>query len=1219
MSDSPVHFVHPEFMHALWIWACAVFVLVLLERRGHGALDRLVSPALQDRLVERPSRWRRWARVALLGLAGFAMIVALMQPQWGSRFVATPRVGAEIMIALDVSRSMLADDAKPSRLERAKAEISDLLSYLDEDYVGLIAFAGRATVLSPMTPDKSFLRLALDRAGPHVVSRGGTNLAEPILRAVAGMGEPGPAQRALILITDGEDHDSFAIDAAKTAAEAGIKIIAIGFGDEAGSQIYLRDPKTGARSLLRDGAGRTVVSRLDGELLREIALATDGAFVPAGTGVLDLASIYDAHISPLTRGQLDERGRTIRDEAFQFLVLLAIICLVAAASIASASGSRRTRRTRRDTRASRVVPLVMAIMFLSTSAPPVRAQSETAAAAPEGSAPDDASTAEEASATKEDSRSTFNRGNEKLRTGDPIAAAALLRAARRDATDDVLLRYAATYNLGVAAIARADGLEAENPPEALAALYEAADWFREAAVARPDESDPRHNLDVTLRRALILSDEISRENAKELDVELDTMIEGQRQRVAQTAGLLEAVVRVGELGAAEELRPAFRDSATQQRLVLADANALGERVAREREQLMALAEEERSPEDILEAAQLEAVLIHLDSAIERMGQTRRQLRQRRAERAYRRGSSALGDLKRARDQLRDLAPQIDILLAEVGQLANSTSALANAGLLRDPAVGTTQPTALPAFLTRESVEADSEQVEARVTELATRLALAAEQALQASASASPPGGAPPGSPDQQAQAIAFQAAAPLVATAASAMDRVTASIGAGNYDGALFDEVKAGEALAAAREHFLDLRQLLNVTHSDEEQIARLASSDDPALAQEREEVVVGLAEIQSRNSQRVLRLEKLLERERNARIATLEAEATPDATAPEEPDLDPVEQERRRFELAEQLLELASEGMAETTDALGQADAERAPDWPRVSEAATRATEHLDAIRTLFFSIAEHVRKLARDQIDVRDRTQDVIALSVTESAPTGEAKTPELSESAASSVATDAPESMSVSEPEPEPESEPQPAPRGPETLIRSRALAGEQQKLEARGGELADALFVQAEEMGQGATEDAPPDADAERDRIRRAAEHIALAQLAMVEANESLEAETAPLAPAQDAQALAVDELNSALGLLSPPPPPEQGDSKQDESQSDDDGSQENDEEGEEEEQGEGGAEARSEDADEESMDDPSQLLQGVRDRDAERRRERDREEQRRRTEPVDKDW
>jgi hypothetical protein len=264
------------------------------------------------------------------------------------------------------------------------------------------------------------------------------------------------------------------------------------------------------------------------------------------------------------------------------------------------------------------------------------------------------------------------------------------------------------------------------------------------------------------------------------------------------------------------------------------------------------------------------------------------------------------------------------------------------------------------------------------------------------------------------------------------------------------------------------------------------------------------------------------------------------------------------------------------------------------VSEAATRATEHLDAIRILFFSIAEHVRKLALDQVDVRDRTQDVIALSVTESVSNHEAT---------SSDVSDPTEAMNPSEP--------QPKPRGPETLARARELAGDQQKLESRGGEIADALFVQAEGMGQGATEDVGPEADDERDRIRKAAEHVAEAQLAMRDAGESLEADSAPLAPAQEAQTLAVTELNAALALLAPPPPPDESNPEQDDSQSGDE-SQDNGEE----EASQGGD---SGDLGEEAMDDPSQLLQGVRDRDAERRRGRDREEQQRRTEPVDKDW
>ncbi len=217
------------------------------------------------------------------------------------------------MIAFDVSKSMLAEDVAPNRLERAKAEIVDLLSYLEGDQVGLIAFAGRATVLAPMTPDFSFLRLVLEGAGPHSVTRGGTRLEEPIRKAVQGFGPAREASRVILLITDGGDQDSFPLDAAKAAAEAGIVIIAIGFGDELGSEIYATDPRTGARELLRDADGAAVRSRLDGELLRDIALVTDGAYVPAGTGSarsgVDLPATHRAAHAGQTRSAGKDRSR----------------------------------------------------------------------------------------------------------------------------------------------------------------------------------------------------------------------------------------------------------------------------------------------------------------------------------------------------------------------------------------------------------------------------------------------------------------------------------------------------------------------------------------------------------------------------------------------------------------------------------------------------------------------------------------------------------------------------------------------------------------------------------------------------------------------------------------------------------------------------------------------------------------------------------------------
>jgi Ca-activated chloride channel family protein len=1240
MNADALQFAHPELVPLLWIWLAIVAGLIVLERRGSDALDRLVGLALQQRLVDRPSRWRRWARIALLGVSGVAMAFALMQPQWGERYIATPRVGAEIMIALDVSRSMLADDARPTRLERAKAEIRDLLSYLGDDYVGLIAFAGRASVLSPMTPDKSFLRLALDSAGPHSVSRGGTKLAEPILRAVAGFGEPGPAQRALILITDGEDHDSFALDAANAAAEAGIKIIAIGFGDEGGSPIYLRDPRTGVRSQVLDAEGSAVYSRLNGDLLREIALATDGAFVPAGTGVLDLASIYDAHIAKLTRGQLDERGRTIRDEVYQSFLMVGFVCLIAGVWVTA--GRRR---------GSFSVGAVMVLVLSAgmASIPPtaraeavdatapagerLAADSEAAPARPGGNSivpgADEAlalaagSDAEEslgdappsAGDSAESPRSKFNRANEALSRGDGVTATALLRAARRDAADDPELRFAATYNLGMAAVARADALAATNSQESLSALHEAADWFRDASSARPDESDPRHNLDVTLRRALVLADEIARTEQGEIEEELDGLIAAQRERVGTAAALLEEVSLAGELDSAERLRPAFGDAATQQRLLISSADELAERVERERNSIQAQPEESRAPEDALRVAQLDGVLVYLDGALDRMSQTRRQLRQQRGERAYRRGSAALGELKRARDQLRDPVQLIGVLVDEVGQLVAATNALASSqrkGLEASAALPGTQPPRVPAFLTASSLEEESRRLENRVRELGFRLEQAA---IDAESSAQAPAGGPmdpnsagaPSAAERQALLEALVAAAPLVSEAGLEMESATSSIGSESFEAALGDEIAAGRKLADARERFFDLRQLLDATHADEARMAEMAEviAGPVSGGVDPEEVALGkesgpvLLEIQTKNLERAARLEGLLERERENRLSAIAAEQAqaPQAstTPPEDSEDDPAQAEEQRFLLAGQLLALADGAMREAEQALASGES-RNPEiaWPVVAETTGRARDHLDAIRTLFFTLVEHVRKLAIDQIDLSDETQDVIALAATES-PDGDP---------AAAVPAD--------------------SERGPDTRARAQVLAIDQGQLEERGGALADALFEGAEAAAsapQAADADPAPEGEPEPERIRRAAEHVATAQLAMQDAKRGFEDVNAPLPPAHEAQQLAIEELKAALELLSPPPPPpdpNEGDQEQNEPEEGEQ-RQESQPEPQNAQDESAGASETPEAAEEEPEEDPSQLLQGVRDREAERRQDRDREQERRRSQPVDKDW
>src|SRR5262249_14480030 len=154
---------------------------------------------------------------------------------------------ADVMIVLDVSKSMLAEDVRPNRLERAKAEISEMARQLPGHRVGLVAFAGRAGLLCPLTPDHGLFNLGLRGGDTSSVSRGGTRIGEALRVATKGF-PSGPGAKLVVLITDGEDHDSYPLEAAKTAKGEGVKIIAVGLGSEEGSPITLTDPRTGAKT-----------------------------------------------------------------------------------------------------------------------------------------------------------------------------------------------------------------------------------------------------------------------------------------------------------------------------------------------------------------------------------------------------------------------------------------------------------------------------------------------------------------------------------------------------------------------------------------------------------------------------------------------------------------------------------------------------------------------------------------------------------------------------------------------------------------------------------------------------------------------------------------------------------------------------------------------------------------------------------------------------------
>jgi Ca-activated chloride channel family protein len=318
----------PQYGALIWVALAFVGLLAWLEVRSRDALGTFLSPVMQRRLSARPSLERVALRLGLLALALAAGVGALMRPQviGSTQTVATTNTAADIVFVLDVSKSMLAEDAAPNRLARAKVEIAQMVDRLDGNRVGLVAFAGRAVPMCPLTPDRAYFDLVLSGIDTESVSKGGTRIGDAVQVALRSFPK-GIGAKLVVLITDGEDHESYPLEAAKAAQAAGVHIVAVGLGSEAGSQIMLTDPRTGAKTVLTHD-GVPVVSKLDGETLRQMALTTEGAYIPAGTAAIDLDAILEAHVRPIVREAAATSLHVVPEERYPWLVLACLVLLL---------------------------------------------------------------------------------------------------------------------------------------------------------------------------------------------------------------------------------------------------------------------------------------------------------------------------------------------------------------------------------------------------------------------------------------------------------------------------------------------------------------------------------------------------------------------------------------------------------------------------------------------------------------------------------------------------------------------------------------------------------------------------------------------------------------------------------------------------------------------------------------------------------------------------
>jgi Ca-activated chloride channel family protein len=344
----------------------AVLFLVGAKRR-RAALAEFTGEKLSAALAPGHS-WRKGLAKAALRTAGYALVVvALAGPQFGSHLVKIEREGIDLVIALDTSLSMLAEDMRPNRLERAKQEIVDLIEGLKGDRVGVVVFAGDALPLCPLTVDYDAALMLVQTADVAMMSEPGTALGRAIEKSASLFPQNSKADRAIILVTDGEGHEGNPVADAEKASELGIRIYTIGIGNPRGELIPLRGTEGSVDGYKKDESGETVLSRLDESTLRKIASAAGGQYLPATREGLELKVLY-REISGLERAAI--KGEFLEKKKDKFAWFLAAAFLALFIDLATLSGGSMKRRLGRRIlhTGAAAAALLLAALFSSPAA-----------------------------------------------------------------------------------------------------------------------------------------------------------------------------------------------------------------------------------------------------------------------------------------------------------------------------------------------------------------------------------------------------------------------------------------------------------------------------------------------------------------------------------------------------------------------------------------------------------------------------------------------------------------------------------------------------------------------------------------------------------------------------------------------------------------------------------------------------------------------------------
>ena len=316
-------FASPQYLYLLLVLLALTAIHYYIIYRKKQLVKRFGDPELTRQLFLGVSRWKPEVKFWLTMAALASFIVALARPQFGTRLDTRERMGIEAIIELDVSNSMLAEDVKPNRLEKAKMMVSNMVDGMKDDKIGLIVFAGQAFVQLPITSDYVSAKMFLETISPAMINVQGTDVAEAITLAQRSFTQQEDVSRAIFVITDGEDNEARGVEAAKQAAAQGIRVYVLGIGNPGGAPI----PIPGTGQYIIDDEGNTVVSRLSEDMCREIATAGNGSYIYVDNSSSAQKKLSE-QLDRLAKAKMESQIYSEYDEQFQGFVLIGILLLL---------------------------------------------------------------------------------------------------------------------------------------------------------------------------------------------------------------------------------------------------------------------------------------------------------------------------------------------------------------------------------------------------------------------------------------------------------------------------------------------------------------------------------------------------------------------------------------------------------------------------------------------------------------------------------------------------------------------------------------------------------------------------------------------------------------------------------------------------------------------------------------------------------------------------